>query len=159
MCGVCTIGFQTVMGWVVVMLSRTYATMVLLFFVVSVANNYSFNYNIPVPLHIIFRSVCVCALTALFFCILSLFLSFSYFCIVAKYYFWVYDWFLCFLDIVDLCQKGFLSCQTVLLHEIVKGFFCHPCLLSLWQMDWLLTKSRNKVLTIFVKLVSSLLNR
>ena len=33
--------------------------MVLLFFVVSVVNNYTFNFNIPVPLHIIFRSVCV----------------------------------------------------------------------------------------------------
>jgi len=32
--------------------------MVVLFFVVSVVNNYAFNYNIPVPLHIIFRSVC-----------------------------------------------------------------------------------------------------
>jgi len=41
------------------MLCRTYATMVLLFFVVSVVNNYTFNFNIPVPLHIIFRSVCV----------------------------------------------------------------------------------------------------
>jgi len=41
----------------VAVLFRTYASMVLLFFVVSVSNNYAFNYKISVPLHIIFRSV------------------------------------------------------------------------------------------------------
>jgi len=40
---------------------RTYALMVLLFFIVSVSNNYVFSYNISVPLHIIFRSVCISA--------------------------------------------------------------------------------------------------
>ncbi|XP_041058430.1 UDP-xylose and UDP-N-acetylglucosamine transporter isoform X1 [Carcharodon carcharias] len=35
---------------------RNYFTMVSMFFVVSVVNNYALNFNIPMPLHMIFRS-------------------------------------------------------------------------------------------------------
>ncbi len=37
---------------------RTYVFMVTLFFVVQVVNNYAFNFNIPMTLHMIFRAVC-----------------------------------------------------------------------------------------------------
>ncbi|CAG0894625.1 unnamed protein product [Darwinula stevensoni] len=36
--------------------SRFYATMVAMFFTVNVANNYALNFNISIPLHLIFRS-------------------------------------------------------------------------------------------------------
>lgn len=36
---------------------RNYLTLVVLFFITSVLNNWVFNFNIPVPLHMIFRSV------------------------------------------------------------------------------------------------------
>ncbi|TMW50459.1 hypothetical protein DOY81_004455 [Sarcophaga bullata] len=35
---------------------KDYATLVLMFFVTSVCNNYAFNFNIPMPLHMIFRA-------------------------------------------------------------------------------------------------------
>ena len=35
----------------------TYGTMVALFFVVQVTNNYAFTYDVPMTLHMIFRSV------------------------------------------------------------------------------------------------------
>lgn len=38
---------------------KTYVILVILFFVSSVLNNYAFNFNIPMPLHMIFRSVCI----------------------------------------------------------------------------------------------------
>lgn len=38
-------------------LSRNYVIMVTMFFAVSVINNYSLNFNIAMPLHMIFRSV------------------------------------------------------------------------------------------------------
>lgn len=34
-----------------------YYTLVAMFFVVSVCNNYAFDFNIPMPLHMIFRAV------------------------------------------------------------------------------------------------------
>lgn len=37
--------------------SRNYVIMVTMFFAVSVINNYSLNFNIAMPLHMIFRSV------------------------------------------------------------------------------------------------------
>lgn len=39
--------------------SRNYVIMVIMFFAVSVINNYSLNFNIAMPLHMIFRSVTV----------------------------------------------------------------------------------------------------
>ena len=38
-------------------LFRKYAVLVVMFFLVSVVNNYALNFNIPMPLHMIFRSV------------------------------------------------------------------------------------------------------
>lgn len=35
---------------------KDYAVLVLMFFVTSVCNNYAFNFNIPMPLHMIFRA-------------------------------------------------------------------------------------------------------
>lgn len=35
----------------------SYLTLVVMFFVSSVANNYAFDFNIPMPLHMIFRAV------------------------------------------------------------------------------------------------------
>lgn len=39
------------------LLSRNYVVMVTMFFTVSVINNYSLNFHIAMPLHMIFRSV------------------------------------------------------------------------------------------------------
>lgn len=39
--------------------SRNYGIMVTMFFAVSVINNYALNFNIAMPLHMIFRSVSV----------------------------------------------------------------------------------------------------
>lgn len=36
---------------------KDYLIMVFMFFVVSVCNNYAFDFNIPMPLHMIFRAV------------------------------------------------------------------------------------------------------
>lgn len=36
---------------------KDYGVLVLMFFVTSVCNNYAFNFNIPMPLHMIFRAV------------------------------------------------------------------------------------------------------
>lgn len=36
---------------------RDYLILVLMFFLTSVVNNWAFNFNIPVPLHMIFRAV------------------------------------------------------------------------------------------------------
>lgn len=36
---------------------KDYLLLVLMFFVASVANNYAFDFNIPMPLHMIFRAV------------------------------------------------------------------------------------------------------
>lgn len=36
---------------------KDYAILVLMFFVTSVCNNYAFDFNIPMPLHMIFRAV------------------------------------------------------------------------------------------------------
>lgn len=38
---------------------RNYLLLVLMFFLVSVVNNYALNFNIPMPLHMIFRSVSI----------------------------------------------------------------------------------------------------
>lgn len=38
---------------------KDYAILVLMFFVTSVCNNYAFDFNIPMPLHMIFRAVCI----------------------------------------------------------------------------------------------------
>lgn len=40
-------------------LCRVYVIMVSLYFLVSVANNYALNFNLPLPLHMIFRSVSI----------------------------------------------------------------------------------------------------
>lgn len=45
------------MHLMIVPYTRNYAALVLLFFVVSVLNNYALNFNISMPLHMIFRSV------------------------------------------------------------------------------------------------------
>lgn len=37
---------------------RTYMVLVVMFFVANVFNNYAFDFNIPMPLHMIFRAVC-----------------------------------------------------------------------------------------------------
>lgn len=42
-------------------LSRNYVIMVTMFFTVSVINNYALNFNIAMPLHMIFRSVSIVA--------------------------------------------------------------------------------------------------
>ena len=39
---------------------RNYVIMVTMFFTVSVINNYALNFNIAMPLHMIFRSVSIC---------------------------------------------------------------------------------------------------
>lgn len=36
---------------------RAYLVLVVMFFVASVCNNYAFDFNIPMPLHMIFRAV------------------------------------------------------------------------------------------------------
>lgn len=36
---------------------KNYTTLVAMFFLVSVCNNYAFDFNIPMPLHMIFRAV------------------------------------------------------------------------------------------------------
>lgn len=46
-------------------LSRNYAIMVTMFFTVSVINNYALNFNIAMPLHMIFRSVRICHITSI----------------------------------------------------------------------------------------------
>ena len=38
-------------------LHRKYMVLVALYFTVSVVNNYALNFNIPMPLHMIFRAV------------------------------------------------------------------------------------------------------
>lgn len=58
---------------------RKYATLVLLFFVSSIANNYVFNFHIPMPLHMVFRSGSLLANMALGIIILD-----------KKYDFWKY---------------------------------------------------------------------
>lgn len=40
--------------------ASAYLILVVLFFITSVLNNWAFDFNIPVPLHMIFRSVCLC---------------------------------------------------------------------------------------------------
>ena len=40
-------------------LFRKYGVLVVMFFLVSVVNNYALNFNIPMPLHMIFRSVTI----------------------------------------------------------------------------------------------------
>lgn len=42
---------KPVIGW------ADYAVIVLMFFITSICNNYAFDFNIPMPLHMIFRSV------------------------------------------------------------------------------------------------------
>ena len=44
--------------------------MVVLFFLVSVLNNYALNFNIPLPLHMVFRSVRALHLFSYIFCLL-----------------------------------------------------------------------------------------
>jgi hypothetical protein len=40
-------------------LYRDYAILVAMFFCANVCNNYAFNFNIPMPLHMIFRAVSI----------------------------------------------------------------------------------------------------
>lgn len=42
-----------------VFIYRDYAVLVAMFFCANVCNNYAFNFNIPMPLHMIFRAVSI----------------------------------------------------------------------------------------------------
>ena len=51
--------FEKNVNFILVSPCRDYGILVLMFFLVSVINNYALNFNIPMPLHMIFRSVTI----------------------------------------------------------------------------------------------------
>ena len=56
---VCVLAHAWGAWWWLCMPCRTYVVMVALFFVVNVVNNQALNFNIAMPLHMIFRAVSI----------------------------------------------------------------------------------------------------